>query len=316
MTDAALATVVAAAPGAAPGDQAAPPPRRLLPALAQAGPVLLGVGLLVVLWEAYKLVGPQDGGTVLGARLLPRAADSAMPHVWQVLSVLGEQEVRTPGSRSVGEAVLAASWFTLKAATAGCLLGAAVGLALAVAMQRLRVVEHALLPWVLLSQTVPLVALAPLVTGWGGNLALGPLHWQSWTSVVVVSAYLAFCPVAVGALRGLQSPAPASVELFCAYATSWWRTLLRLRLPASVPYLVPALRLAAASAVLGSIVAEISTGTRGGVGRLIVEYAQQATSAPARVYAAVLGAALLGLVASCLVTLLDVLVLRRTGRRA
>lgn len=326
MTDAALATVVAASPGAAappraaaggpPGAAAGPVPatRRLSAGLARTLPALLGVLVLVALWEAYKLVGPQDGGTVLGARLLPRASDAAMPHVWQVLGALGDPEVAAAGSRTVGEAVLSASWFTLKAAAGGCLLGAAVGLLLAVAMQRLRVVEQGLLPWVLLSQTVPLVALAPLITGWGGNLSVGGREWEPWMSVVVVSAYLAFCPVAVGALRGLQSPAPAAVELFSSYATSWWRTLLRLRLPASVPYLVPALRLAAAAAVLGAIVAEISTGTRGGVGRLILEYAQQATSQPARVYAAVLGAALLGLVASGIVTLLDVLLLRRTGR--
>lgn len=285
-------------------------------ALRRTATVTVSLLLLVLGWELYKAVGPQDGGTVLGARLLPRANDAAMPHVLDVVTTLGDPEVAAAGSRTVGEAVLVSAWFTLRVALGGALLGAAVGLGLALAMQRLRAVEQGLLPWVLLSQTVPLIALAPLVTGWGAELSIGSLEWQPWTSVVVVSAYLAFCPVAVGALRGLQSPTPASVELFRSYATSWWRTLLRLRLPASVPFLVPALRLAAAAAVVGAIVAEISTGTRGGIGRLVLEYAQQATSQPARVFAAVAGAALLGLVASGLVTLLDVVVLRRLAPAA
>ncbi|MEO6714720.1 MAG: ABC transporter permease subunit, partial [Mycobacteriales bacterium] len=190
-------------------------------------------------------------------------------------------------------------------AVAGCLLGAVVGLLLAILMQRFRLAERGLLPYVVLSQTVPLVALAPLVVGWGGRLHIGSIAWQPWMSVAVIASYLAFFPVAVGALRGLQSPSDASVELMRSYAASSWQTLWRLRLPASVPYVVPALRLAGASAVVGAIVAEISTGTRGGIGRLIIQYAQQATGDPAKVYTAIIGAALLGVVVAGVVTVFD-----------
>jgi len=109
----------------------------------------------------------------------------------------------------------------------------------------------------------------------------------------------------VGALRGLAGPSRASVELFTSLAAGWWTTLRRLRLPAAVPAIIPAVRLAAAAAVVGAIVAEISTGTRGGIGRLIIEYAQTATGDPSQLYAAILGAAVLGLVAAALVSLLD-----------
>jgi NitT/TauT family transport system permease protein len=95
-------------------------------------------------------------------------------------------------------------------------------------------------------------------------------------------------------------------ELLACYAASWWQTLTRLRVPASVPYLIPALKLAAAASVVGAIVAEISIGLQGGVGRLIITYAQQATGDPSRVYAPILGAALMGLIAVGLVSLLDV----------
>jgi NitT/TauT family transport system permease protein len=176
---------------------------------------------------------------------------------------------------------------------------------LALAMQRFGLLERAMLPYVVASQTVPLIAIAPLVAGWGGKIAIMGWAWQPWASVMVISSYLAFFPVAVGMLRGLNAPAKADVELFRALAAGWWTTLLRLRLPASVPFLVPAVRLAAAAAVVGAIVAEISTGTRGGIGRLIIEYQQSATGDPSRLYTAILGAAVLGLVAAGVVGLLD-----------
>ena len=269
------------------------------------------VGLLAG-WEGYKAGGPVDGASLGGVRLLPRADDRSMPHVGEVLGALARPEVDAPGSRTVGVAVLTGVLSTLRLALLGGVLGSAVGLALAVLMQRLRLLEAGLLPWVVLSQTVPIIAIAPLITGWGGAVRLGPWAWTPQASVVVIAAFLAFSPVAVGALRGLQSAAPAAVELFRSYAVPWRSQLLHLRLPAARPYLVPALRLAGAQAVVGAIVAEISTGTRGGIGRLVIEYAQQATSSPARVYAAILGAAALGLLVAGLVGLVGA----REDRRA
>jgi NitT/TauT family transport system permease protein len=210
--------------------------------------------------------------------------------------------------------VLHACLFTLGITAVGFVLGAIVGLVLAVLMQRFRIVERGLLPYVILSQTVPLVALAPLVAGWSGNLSFGPYPWQDWMTVAVIAAYLAFFPIAVGMLRGLQSPPAAGVELMASYAAGWWRTLVKLRLPASLPFLFPALRLAGAAAVVGAVVGEISTGTRGGIGRLIIEYSREATSDPAKVYTAMLGAALLGLVVAGLVGLLELPLMRHRRR--
>ena len=309
MTDAALETVVAGS--GVPGGGAEGARARLR----RVSLLLLAFVLLCGVWELYKLVGSDDGSKILGARVLPRADDASMPHVLEIVQRFGDPEQSTPGSKTVGQVVLAACWFTFRLAIAGCALGAVVGMLLAVLMQRFRLCERGLLPYVVLSQTVPLVALAPLVVGWGGRLQLGSVAWQPWMSVSVIASYLAFFPVAVGALRGLQSPTDASVELMRSYAASTWQTLWRLRLPAAVPYLVPALRLAGASAVVGAIVAEISTGTRGGVGRLIIQYAQQATGDPAKVYTAIIGAALLGLVVAGIVSLLD-LALRSHQTRA
>jgi NitT/TauT family transport system permease protein len=265
--------------------------------------LLLALVLLAAIWELYKLVIPADGVHLGDALILPRSDDTSMPHISQIVDAFGKQEVAgVEGGSTVLSSVVSSVWYSLRLAAAGF----AVGFLLALAMQRLRIVERALLPYVVLSQTVPLVALAPLVYGWSGNLTLFGLDWKPWMSVSVISAYLAFFPVAVGALRGLSSPPAVQTELLACYAASWWQTLLRLRLPASVPYLIPALKLAAAAAVIGAIVAEISIGLPGGIGRLIISYAQQATGDPSRVYAPILGAAAMGLIAVGLISLLDV----------
>lgn len=269
---------------------------------------LAGVVVFAALWEGYKAVGSPDGTVLFGVRILPRADDLSMPHLWTVLQRLGRPELT--GGRPVWIVVLDACAFTFGITVAGFVAGAFVGLLLAVLMQRFRIVERGLLPYVILSQTVPLVALAPLVAGWSGNLSFGPYAWADWMTVAVIAAYLAFFPVAVGMLRGLQSPQAGGVELMRSYAAGWWRTLVKLRFPAALPYLFPALRLAGAAAVVGAVVGEISTGTRGGVGRLIIEYSREATSDPAKVYTAMLGAVLLGLVVAGAVSLLELPLMR------
>lgn len=268
--------------------------------------LLLALIVLAACWELYKLVIPADGVKIGSSLILPRSDDASMPHLSEIFDVFGQQEVAGGSGGTVLSSVIDSVWYSLRLAAAGFAVGVVVGFLLALAMQRLRIVERALLPYVVLSQTVPLIALAPLVYGWSGNLSLFGLDWKPWMSVSVIAAYLAFFPVAIGALRGLASPPPVQTELLACYAASWWQTLLRLRLPASVPYLIPALKLAAAASVVGAIVAEISIGLQGGIGRLIITYAQQATGDPARVYAPILGAAVMGLVAVGLISALDI----------
>ncbi|KGM14174.1 ABC transporter permease [Cellulomonas bogoriensis] len=262
---------------------------------------LLGLLGLALLWELYKALGPADGWSIGGTRVLPRTTDLAMPHTWDVLIRLGEPLTAAPGAPPLWVAVAQASLFSLGIALAGWAIGVVVGFALAVLMARVRVAENAVLPLVVLSQTVPLIALAPVVRSWGSRIQVAGVTWEAWMSVAVIASYLAFFPVAVGALRGLQSPETLHTELMRAYGTGWWTTLVRLRLPASVPYVLPALRLAAANAVVGTVVAEVSTGLPGGVGRMILEFANFASSDPARPWAPLMGAVALGLLVAGLV---------------
>ena len=273
----------------------------------------LALVLVAAVWELYKVIGPQDGGTIFGWTILPRANDTAMPHVWEMFSRYGQPENRA-SSTPVAVVVLQGAWFTFRIALAGFALGAVVGLSLAILMTRYKVVERGLLPYLVLSQTVPLIALAPLVVSWGGKLHLGAFEWPRWLSAAVLGAFLAFFPIAVGTLKGLTSTPPASLELMNSYAASWRQTLVKLRFPAAMPYIVPSLKLAATASVVGVVVAEISTGLAGGIGRLIIEYAREATSDPAKVFTAVFGAAALGLLMAGIVALIDLVGMRNRPR--
>jgi NitT/TauT family transport system permease protein len=278
--------------------------------LGLAGRFLLGaLGVLAVaaLWEGYKAVGPQGGVIVHGVVVLPRTTDLAMPHLWDMAQKFSEPVNIFAGHQTVGSAVLDACLFSLRLAATGWAIGVLVGFALAVLMARFRVAESAMLPWIVLSQTVPLIAVAPLVRRWGSQIHVGGWVWSSENSVAVIAAYLAFFPVAVGALRGLRSPDATHLDLMHAYGIGWWRGLVTLRLPASVPYLLPALRLAAASAVIGTVVAEVSIGLRGGIGRMILESAQSAGGDPAKPWAPIFGAVAVGLVAAGAVGLIGLL---------
>lgn len=263
---------------------------------------LAGIALAILLWELAKLLGsviPMPFNT----------SDTTMPHVWTMVSVMGEPAVRgsdTTVFQSVGSAAL----FSLVVAFGGFLIGVFVGLLLAIVMQRFAFLERGLLPFVIASQTVPLIALAPLIVGIGNRVSIGPIEWSTTYSVMFIAAYLAFFPLSVGALRGLQAPTPTALELMRSYAATPGQTLRKLRFPSSIPYLVPALKVSAAAAVVGTVVAEISTGVRGGIGRLLIEYARQITSQPAKVYVAVFGAIALGLLVAALVTALDVYLTR------
>jgi NitT/TauT family transport system permease protein len=267
-----------------------------------------GLLLTVIMWELVKLLG--------GILTLPfNTSDQAMPHVWTMVAGFGQPEVRGSDT-TVLQAVVAAAAYSLLIALGGFVIGVGVGLILAIVMQRFAFMERGLLPFVIASQTVPLIALAPLITGIGNRISVGPVQWSTTYSVMFIAAYLAFFPMSVGALRGLQAPTATALELMRSYAATPRQVLWKLRFPASLPYLVPAMKVSAAAAVVGTVVAEISTGVRGGIGRLIIEYARETTSQPAKVYVAVFGAIALGLVAAALVTALDVYLTRNLPKES
>jgi NitT/TauT family transport system permease protein len=270
--------------------------------------LLAALGLAAVVWEVYKAIGPEQGGDIFGWRIIPKTNDRVMPHVWEMLAEFGDPAIGS-GDRKVWSVLLGYSWYTLRMALAGLAFGTTVGVGLAVLMARLRIVERGLLPYLVISQTIPLIALAPQVTVIRGTLGL-----PQWTSAAALAAFLSFFPVTVSTLRGLQSVPKASLELMDSYAAGWWTTLIKLRFPSAVPRMIPGLKLAATASVIGVIVTEITLGGLRGVGFATIDYSQKVTSQPASVYAAVFAAAALGLIMFGLVVVSEAFVMRNRPR--
>lgn len=291
------------------------------------GGFVAGLALLGAVWEAYKAWGPTGGAHLLGMTVLPRTDDNSMPHLWTIWNVLGQQDAvgsqqtlsfgpsssGSAGGQTVLAAIAGDCFQTFQWAAVGFVVGLLVGMGLALALDRSHLIERAALPYLVASQTVPLVALAPILSQWDGAIKIGGWTWSNGTSIELVAGYLAFFPVSIGMLRGLRSASAVQRDLFTCTAAGWRQTMLRLKLPTSVPHLLPALRLAAAASVVGAIVAEISIGqgsigAKTGIGTRIWEYSQQSDTA--RLYVAVIAAAALGLVVTGLVSVFDLLLYR------
>ena len=152
------------------------------------------------------------------------------------------------------------------------------------------------MPYVVASQTVPIIAIAPIIVIF---LRAG------WLSVAVIATYLTFFPVTVAALRGLRAADPRALELMRSYAASTRQILWRLRLPASVPYLFAALRISATASVIGAIIGELPSGIPDGLGGAILNFKQDYVSNPGKLWATIVAACMLGLVFVGLVRALE-----------
>ncbi|MDP5336924.1 MAG: ABC transporter permease subunit [Paracoccaceae bacterium] len=201
-------------------------------------------------------------------------------------------------------------WITLQSTLWGFALGTALGILGAVAIVYSRVVNMSLMPWAIISQTVPIVALAPMIIVVSSQLGIQDRSVPK----AIISAYLCYFPVLVGMVKGLRSPAHAQLDLLKTYNASGFQAFLKLRLPASVPYLFTSLKVGIAAALVGTIVGELPTGAISGLGARILIGDQFGT--PLAIWAALVAAAVL---AGVLVTLLDLaqrITLRRMGMQS
>jgi NitT/TauT family transport system permease protein len=277
------------------------------------------VVLLGLLYSGYKVFGEaiddaQRDWPLVGS-VMPRSNDLNMP---PILDILSEFTV-TPGGtdKVLARQLFDEAVFTLREATVGFIAGIVIGLGIAIALARSRRLERGLVPYVIASQTIPLIAIAPIVVIWGRkNFDFLPWEWQDWMSVSIIATFLTFFPIALNGLRGLQSPKPENLELMDSYAASWLQTLWRLRFPAAVPYLFAAFKIAATASIVGAIVGEISAGVGGGLGRRIFLEAQRYTTGPERLYVSVISSALLGMFVFLVIIALERATLGRQGREA
>ncbi len=202
------------------------------------------------------------------------------------------------------------SWITLQSTLAGFALGVALGILGAVTIVYSRTMEMSLMPWAIISQTVPIVALAPMIIVLSSQVGIEGRGLPK----AIISAYLCYFPVLVGMTKGLRAPTQEQLDLLRTYNAGGFPTFLKLRLPSSVPYLFTSLKIGIAAALVGTIVGELPTGAISGLGARILIGDQFGT--PLAIWAALFAAALL---AGALVTLLgwlQTLTLRRMGMHA
>ena len=272
---------------------------------------LVLVLLIALIWEGAKWVGGdpwRPESNPLGISHNPPfrwkiASDLNLPHIWQIAAAFGEPARRN--GPPLYEILFSSALYTFREAIVGFLFGALLGLLLGTLLTHFRLLERGCMPYIVASQTVPILAIAPMVIIW---LKAG------WFSVAVIAAYLTFFPVTINTLRGLRSPDPRAVELMHSYAASPWAILWKLRFPAALPYLFPAFKIAATASVVGSIIGELPSGIRSGLGGAILNFNQYYISGPQRLWAAIIASALVGIVFYLLIALLERVALR--GRKA
>jgi NitT/TauT family transport system permease protein len=272
------------------------------------------VAAIALLWEGVKFLGGvpwRPIGAGPGAPVVwdppfrwGFASDLNLPHIWNIAWVLGQ-----PVQRGTDETLLqflgGAAFYTWREAFIGFIVGAVLGLVLATAFVHSRLLERAFVPYVVASQTIPIVALAPMIVfAFGQNVA----------SVVIIATYLTFFPVTIAMIRGLRSPDPRALELMRSYAATAWDVYRKVRLPASLPYLFTALKIAATASIVGAIIGEGPGGIPDGLGRAILNFNQSYITSPEKLWGAILVSALLGVVFFALIRVLEALVLR--GRSA
>ena len=150
---------------------------------------------------------------------------------------------------------------TLSSSLLGFALGTLLGIVLAIGIVYVTTLDRSLMPWIIASQTVPILALAPMIIVVLGSIGITGLFPKS-----VISMYLCFFPVVVGMVKGLRSPEPILIDQMRTYSASSAQVFFKLRLPASIPFLFASLKVAIALSVVGAIVAELPTGGQGGLG--------------------------------------------------
>lgn len=198
------------------------------------------------------------------------------------------------------------SWVTLSATLLGFALGTVLGIALAVGIVFNRTMDMSVMPWVITSQTIPILAIAPMII-----VVLNAIGIQGLLPKAIISMYLSFFPVVVGMVKGLRSPDHMQLDQMRTWHASGAQTFWRLRLPSSMPYLFTSLKIAMAAAIVGAIVGELPTGAVAGLGARLLAgsyYGQTIQIWSALLMAAALAASLVALIG-----LAQRIVLKRMG---
>lgn len=241
---------------------------------------LVIISSILVFWEIYKSVGDATGNW------LPLTDFPwKLPH-WQDIAEQLLQPARRNGPFLLVRILAEAALVTWQEAFIGFLFGSVLGFGLGVLFAHSPLLERSLMPYVVASQTVPIIAIAPMIVAFLG---------QGWLPVAVVSAYLTFFPVTINTLRGLLSPEPVKLELMRSYAASNSAVLWKLRVPSALPYIFTALKVSATTSVVGAIVGELPSSRSDGLAAAILRASGNYAAEPEKLWATILMASLVGM---------------------
>ena len=312
------AGVAAAEPGAGVGHAAQAPWRRRIMG-GSVGPVAIICLAIVAIWYvgAFFLNAPF-------AREMLERGDEPYTFVDLVARTMNEERPVLPSPHQVGEEIYKTTvlmspsskrslvyhaWVTLSSTLLGFLMGTVLGIVLAVAIVHSRTLSRSLMPWVIASQTIPILAIAPMVIVVLASIGLTGLFPKS-----VISTYLSFFPVTVGMVKGLRSPDPIHLDLMRTYNASASQIFWKLRWPASMPFLFTSMKVAIAASLVGAIVGELPTGAVAGLGARLLTGSYYGQTV--QIWSALIAAAAMAAVLVAIVGIANRIVLRRMGEMA
>jgi NitT/TauT family transport system permease protein len=282
-------------------------------------PVATIVAALIVIWYALAVLLNWPQVTAMMANNNQTAAFSEtvaatwamerpiLPSPHQVIAEFWKTTVGTaPTSK---RSLLYHAWITASATMLGFAFGAILGMALAAGIVHVKTLDRSLMPWIIASQTVPILAIAPMVI-----VILGSIGMVGLVPKAIISMYLCFFPVTIGMVKGLRSPDMLQLDLMRTYSAGQWQVFCKLRLPASIPFLFASLKVAVAISLVGTIVGELPTGASGGLGARLLSGSYYGQTV--QIWSALLMAAILGSVLVYLIGGIERLTLKHMGARA
>jgi NitT/TauT family transport system permease protein len=266
---------------------------------------------VVVLNAPFERDQAARAGTTVGfMELLPKTMAQerpVLPAPHQVFAELWDTTVNKAVTSK--RSLVYHAWITLSATLAGFSMGAVLGVLLAIGIVHNRAMDRSLMPWVIASQTIPILAIAPMII-----VVLNAVGISGLMPKALISTYLSFFPVVVGMVKGLRSPEQIQLDLMHTYHASSSQTFWKLRWPASMPYLFTSLKVAIAISLVGAIVGELPTGAVAGLGARLLAGSYYGQTV--QIWAALFMAAAVAAILVIIVGFAHTLVLRRMGARA
>ncbi len=284
--------------------------------IARALPVATVVATILVLWYLFAVIlnapwerdqAARAGAQITTSQLIANTMAQKRPVLPAPHQVVVEIWNTTALKKITSKRSLVFhGWITLSSTLLGFAIGTVMGVLLAVGIVHNRAMEMSVMPWVVASQTIPILAIAPMII-----VVLNAVGLSGLLPKALISAYLSFFPVVVGMVKGLTAPDVLQLDLMRTYGASRRQTLWKLRWPSSVPYLFTSMKVAVAASLVGAIVGELPTGAVAGLGARLLAGSYYGQTI--QIWSALFAAAALAATLVALVGLANRIVLRRMG---